>query len=166
MEFKGRNRNKEKRSVIDRDVLSINCRDCGRVPDPASAECIRCIVAEIKSNGCASRIRLRTGSDIEISGPAAEMLCELSFTDGLSASMKTCGKRKCRSCGYSPERILGIARESFPVPDFAGARGRLMSFRPNDELCGICVQRTYRSLDQAELSMSELSDRISSFVKG
>lgn len=166
MESKDRGKKKEKGSVMDRDVLGINCRDCGRVPDPASAECIRCIVAEIRTHGCASRIRLRTGSDIEISGPAAEMLCELSFVDGLSSSIKTGGKRKCRSCNYSPEKILGIARESFPVPDFGGARGRLMSFRPTDELCGICVQRTYRSLDQAELSMSELSEKISSFAKG
>ncbi len=165
MESKGRDKKKEERSVMDRDVLNINCRICGRVADPAAAECIKCIVTEIKSRGCASRIRLRSGSDIEISGSAAEMLCELSFVDGLSVDMKTGGKMKCKSCGYSPEKILGIARGSFPVPDFAGARSRLMSFKSGDELCGICIQRTYRSLDQAELSVSELSEKISSLVR-
>lgn len=151
---------------MDCDVLSINCRSCGNIPDPASTECIRCIVSEIKSKGCSSRIRLRTGNDIEISGSAAEMLCEFSSVDSLSSTVKAGGKRKCKSCKYSPDKILNFARAAFPVPDFAGARGKLMSFRPADEICGICIQRTYRALDQAELSMSELSGKIASLSGG
>lgn len=166
MKSKGRDKKKENRSVMDCDVLSINCRSCGNIPNPASSECIKCIVTEVKSKGCSSRIRLRTGNDIEISGPAAEMLCELSFVDGLSSSVKTVKGRKCKGCNYSPEKILGVARAAFPVPDFAGARGRLMSFRSADEICGICIQRTYRTLDQAELSMSELSEKITSLFGG
>lgn len=163
MKSKGRDKKSEDRSAMDCDVLSINCRSCGNIPDPATPECMKCIVTEIKSKGCSSRIRLRTGNDIEISGPAAEMLCELSFADNLSSPVKNVGGRKCRSCNYAPEKILNVARAAFPIPDFAGARGRLMSFRPGNEICGICVQRTYRTLDQAELSMSELSGKIISF---
>lgn len=166
MESKGRKKREEAGSVIDRDVLSIVCRNCIQIPDPASAECIRCMVTEIKTQGCVSKIRLRTGRDIEISGSAAEALCELSLVDCLSSSIKTGGKRKCKSCNYSPERILRIAQESFPVPDFGRARSQLMSFRTEDEICGICIQRTYRTLDQAELSMSKLSKKVSLFTEG
>ena len=148
-------------SKIDEDVLSIDCRDCGRIPDAACAECIRCIVTEMKKHGCVERIRMRTGRDIEVSGPAAEIICELLFIDKSSSAIRTKKKGKCRSCNYSGDRIIDIAWESFPSPDFAGARGKLMSFKTGRNVCDVCVQKTYRALDQAELSISELSQKAS-----
>ena len=105
---------------------------------------------------------MRTGRDIEISGPAAELLCELSFVDRSSSAVNTVKRGRCRACRYSEDRIMDIAWETFPEPDFAGARGRLMTFRTGNGVCDVCIQRTYRALDQAELSMSEISRRASS----
>ncbi|MDN5357717.1 MAG: hypothetical protein PWR17_886 [Candidatus Methanomethylophilaceae archaeon] len=154
------------RSKIDGDVLSIDCRDCGNVPDAGSAECIRCIVSNISENGCAARIRLRTGRDLEISGPAAEILCKLSFIDKSASSIGGSRTHRCRSCHYSCDKIVSIAWSSFPTPDFSGARGKLMSFRTANNICDVCIQKTYRVLDQAELSVSEISKRTSAMAGG
>lgn len=159
-----RKKERSVKSEIDCDVLSINCRECGHIPDPACAECVRCIVTEIGKHGCVERIRMRTGKDIEISGAAVELLCELSFVDTSSAVHKT-RKGRCRTCGYSEDRIMRIAWETFPEPDFVGARGRLMTFRTGNSVCDVCIHRTYRALDQAELSMSEISRKASSFAE-
>lgn len=158
---KGKNKKNQVISKIDKDVLSIDCRDCGRIPDAACAECIKCIVTEMKKHGCVERVRMRTGRDIEISGPVTEILSELTFIDRSSSAIRNKKKGKCRSCNYSGDKIIDIAWESFPSPDFAGARGKLMSFKTKETLCDICVQRTYRALDQAELSISELSKKVS-----
>ncbi|MDD2410627.1 MAG: hypothetical protein PHV81_03000 [Candidatus Methanomethylophilaceae archaeon] len=163
---KGNRKNGAAGSEIEGDVLSIDCRDCGKIPDPGSAECIRCIVSRISENGCAVRIRLRTGRDTEISGPAAEVLCELSFIDRSASSVGVRKMRRCGSCRYSCDRVVGIAWGAFPSPDFAGARGKLMSFRPSNSVCEVCVQKTYRALDQAELSISEVSKRVSAMADG
>lgn len=154
-----KNKKNHVKSEIDGDVLSIDCRDCGRIPDAACAECIRCIITEMKKHGYVERVRMRTGRDIEISGPAAEILCELSFIDKSSSVIRTKKKGRCKSCNYSGDRIIDIAWKSFPVPDFAGARGKLMSFKTGRNVCDICVQKTYRALDQAELTISELSEK-------
>ncbi|MGE0015375.1 MAG: hypothetical protein AB7S83_04240 [Candidatus Methanomethylophilaceae archaeon] len=167
---RGKKKKNRKNSVagakIDGDVLSIDCQDCRKVPDAGSAECIRCIVSKVSENGCASRIRLRTGRDTEISGPAAEVLCELSFIDRSTSSVGGGPMRRCGSCRHSCDRIVGIAWSAFPAPDFAGARGKLMSFRPSNGVCEVCVQKTYRALDQAELSISEISKRVSAMADG
>lgn len=162
---KGNRKNGAEEAKIDGDVLSIDCRECGKVPDAGSGECIRCIVSEISVNGCAARIRLRTGRDTEISGPAAEILCELSFIDRSASSVGGRPMRRCGSCRHSCDRIVGIAWSAFPAPDFAGARGKLMSFRPSNGVCEVCVQKTYRALDQAELSISEISKRVSAMAE-
>ena len=156
-------RNKGSRPISkkDGDVLSIDCRDCGRIPDAACAECIKCIVTEMNEHGYVARVRMRTGRDIEISGPAAEILCELSFIDKSSSAIRIKKKGRCKSCNYSGDKIVDIAWESFPSPDFAGARGKLMSFKTGKNVCEICVQKTYRALDQAELSISEISEKVS-----
>lgn len=44
-----KNKKNHVKSEIDGDVLSIDCRDCGRIPDAACAECIRCIITEMKN---------------------------------------------------------------------------------------------------------------------
>ncbi len=167
--MKPKNRKSKKnqvRSKIDEDVLSIDCRECGRIPDASCAECIRCIITEMKKHGCVERVRMRTGRDIEVSGPVVEILCELTFIDKSSSAIRTKKKGRCRSCNYSGDKIIEIAWESFPSPDFAGARGKLMSFKTGRNVCDICVQKTYRALDQAELSISELSDKASLLSNG
>lgn len=153
-------------SEIDGDVLSIDCRGCGKIPDAGSAECIRCIVSNISDKGCVARVRLRTGRDMEISGPAVEILCKLSFIDRSASSVDNNRAHRCRSCHYSYDRIVGIAWSSFPTPDFSGARGKLMSFRAANNVCDVCIQKTYRALDQAELSVSEISKRTSAMAGG
>ena len=167
MEHKNRkNKKNQVRSKIDEDVLSIDCRDCGRIPDAACSECIRCIVTEMKKHGCVERVRMRTGRDIEISGSVVEILCELTFIDKSSSVIRNKKKGRCRSCNYSSEKIIEIAWKSFPSPDFSGARGKLMSFKTGRNVCDICVQKTYRALDQAELSISEISEKASLLSNG
>lgn len=164
-----RKRSIKKRAVtseIDGDMLKIDCRSCGNIPDTGNIDCIRCIVSKISENGCAARIRLRTGRDLEISGRAAEILCELSFIDRSASSIEGNKSHKCRSCRYSCDKIVGIAWDSFPTPDFSGARGKLMSFRTTSNVCDVCIQRTYRALDQAELSISEISKKTAAAASG
>lgn len=158
-------KNAKNRITADEDIISIDCRGCGRIPDTGSKECISCIVDGISEHGCVSRIRLRTGKDIEISGTAAELFCELSLIYRSARSAVNEEKGRCRSCKYSCRRIAGLAWEKFPEPDFAGARGVLMTSRTSNKVCGICIQKTYRILDQAELSMGEFYRKIAG-IKG
>jgi hypothetical protein len=158
--FSGKDKKKTNRIVADGDMISIDCRGCGKIPDPGSSECISCIVKGISENGCASGIRLRTGKDMEISGKGAELFCELAliYRSGRSAVAEE--KGRCRTCKYSCRKISELAWEKFPEPDFAGARGLLMTSKASGKPCGVCIQKTYRILDQAELSMSEFSKKV------
>jgi len=149
-------------SELSEDVLSINCRRCGGVPEFRSPGCIRCVVRHIAQQGNAARIRLRTSKDMELFGPAAEILCELAvFHRSAPAGTGKGDGRGCSDCINSCQRIMEVAWSSFPEPDFDSARGRLASFRPTDGRCNSCIQRTYRALDQAEHGINNLKKKIS-----
>ncbi|MFA6952678.1 MAG: hypothetical protein WCQ23_06425 [Candidatus Methanomethylophilaceae archaeon] len=145
---------------VEDDVLCIDCRDCRAVPEIRSPDCIRCIVRCISQSGNAERIKLRTSRDLEISGPAAEILCELSFLDRTADNMNGHNKpRSCANCEYSCDRIFDIAWQGFPDPYFESARGKLMRFRAEDQMCSTCLQKTYRALDQAELGLKNIKKK-------
>ncbi|MCL1978591.1 MAG: hypothetical protein FWG60_00300 [Methanomassiliicoccaceae archaeon] len=147
---------------LSEDVLSINCRKCSKVPDFRSPNCLRCMIHHISLRGNAERIRLRTSKDIELFGPAAEALCELAVFYGSAAPIhKNKDGRSCSECANSCSKLMEIAWSGFPDPNFDSARGRLMSFRPTDSRCNICIQKTYRALDQAEFGINNLKKRIS-----
>ena len=142
------------------DVLSINCRRCEKVPDFRAPGCMKCIIRHISQQGSAGRIRLRTSRDLELFGPAADVLCELAVFYGFTSLGAGRGK-SCSDCANSCPRIMEIVWSGFPDPNFDSARGRLAAFRPADNGCAACVKRTYRALDQAEHGMNNLKKRIS-----
>jgi len=145
---------------IAEDVLSINCRNCSKVPDVRSPGCMRCIIFHISRNGNAERIRLRTSRDLELFGPATEILCEMAVFYGSVNTNKSNSGRSCSDCSNSHSKIMEILWSEFPNPNFDSARGRLMSFRPEDSRCNLCIQKTYRALDQAEHGMNNLKKKI------
>ncbi len=154
------------RAGLDGDTLMIDCNGCSHQPDLCSAVCIRCAVARISALGNADRIRLRAGRDLEVSGAAAEVLCDLASLDRLVRDARGRTGIRCGGCEYAGRRIIGEAWEGFPEPCFAGARERLMRFRAEDRRCAGCIQRTYRLLDQAERGLENIRRRTLSAGSG
>ena len=147
---------------LDEDVLSINCRKCKLAPDFRSPSCLKCIIQHISQQGNAERIRLRTSKDMEIFGPAAETLCELAvFYNSTALSSHKEEGRSCADCNNSGSKVMDAVWTGFPDPNFDTARGRLANFRPSDNKCLSCIQKTYRALDQAEHGVNNLKKRIS-----
>lgn len=137
---------------ITGNMLHIDCRDCGRMPDVGSPACVRCMVSAVSEKGSVDRIRLRSGKDTEISGAAAEVLCEMAFIErSMHSTSESSGMHGCRSCGFSCAEMLDTAWAGFPDPCFDDARAKLMVFRPQNRDCENCMQKTYRALEQAEL---------------
>lgn len=162
--FGGR-KTEESYASVEGDTLSIDCRNCMCVPEIRSAECIRCIVSAISEHGNAERIRLRTGRDLEISGPSAEILCELAFVDRSANTMNSSsGRRGCANCQFSCRNVFNVAWQGFPDPYFEAAREMLLSFRAEDQECASCMQRTYRALDQAELGLKNIKKKVSTLA--
>ncbi|MDR1690532.1 MAG: hypothetical protein LBR42_01640 [Candidatus Methanoplasma sp.] len=149
-------------SELADDVLCIDCKRCSTVPDVRSVNCLGCMMHHISQHGNAGRIRLRTGRDLELSGPAAEIICEMAALHGtMDSEFSGTGKRSCGDCMNSRSKIMGMIRSGFPEPNFDSARGRLASFRPSENECNSCIQRTYRALDQTELGLNNLKKKIS-----
>lgn len=147
---------------LEEEVLSINCRKCDMAPDFRSPNCLKCIIYHISQQGNAGRIRLRTSRDMELFGPAAEILCELSvFYRSTALDIRKGDGRPCADCGNSCSKIMSIVWSGFPDPSFDSARGRLATFHPSDGKCSACIQKTYRALDQAELGINNLKKKIS-----
>lgn len=147
---------------VDGDTLLIDCRKCPRPSEARSSECIRCIVTNVSLCGNAERIRLRTSKDTEISGPAAEILCDMAFVSrSARTSAGSFASRSCGSCGYSCDKIIDMAWSGFPEPYFDQARSKLMAFRPGERECELCLQKTYRSLDQAEQVFGGMRKKVS-----
>jgi len=146
---------------LTEDVLSINCRVCNKVPDIRSPGCLRCMVHHISQHGSAGRIRLRTSKDLELFGPAADALCDLAVFYRSAAVKNNSGGKSCSDCSNSCYMIMGAVWSGFPDLNFDSARGRLMSFRPADGRCNLCIQKTYRALDQAEHGINNLKKKIS-----
>jgi len=158
--------NKKKTEAVNAEftegVLSINCRVCTSVPDVRSPGCLRCIIQKISEQGNAERIRLRTSKDVEIFGSAADTLCELAALYGSTAiNVQKEENRACSNCNNSCSKIMDILWAGFPDLNFDSARGRLASFHPSDNKCNVCLQRTYRALEQAEHGMNNLKKKIS-----
>ena len=144
------------------DTLHIECRKCKRAPNIRSSECMGCMVDCITECGNADRIRLRTSRDLELSGQAAELLCELAgirmFAKSVHRGLKG---RNCAGCEHSCERVLASAWSGFPEPSFDTARNGLMKFSPSSPACSNCIQKSYRILDQTELNMGNFRKKVS-----
>ena len=143
------------------NVLSINCRKCSKVPDVRSPVCMKCMMHHISQHGNAERIRMRTSRDLELFGSAAETICELAVFYRMSAAGTNKGGRSCSDCSNSCSKIMEMIWSGFPDPNFDSARGRLAAFRPSESGCNVCIQRTYRAIDQAEYGINVLKKKIS-----
>ncbi len=149
------------RASIDGDILTIDCKGCGQNPDMGSPICIRCVTRSIVVHGNPERISLITGRNREYSGNVVEFLNEMAAIDRMASAIGTYSDSKCKGCENSCSYIFGIAWSTFPDPDFSNARAKLRMFEPTRPECNGCIQKTYRMLDQAELSFDKVSKKAS-----
>jgi hypothetical protein len=145
------------RELDSTGILRIDCHGCAQLPDVGSPMCVRCIVNAVAELGGADRIQLRTGKDTEISGVAAELLCDLASVNRVSLDGN--GDRRCAICSRAPQRVMAAAWTDFPDPSFAAAREGLYT-APGDGLgCAACLQRTHSALVMAERNMDRVKKK-------
>ncbi|MDR3282806.1 MAG: hypothetical protein LBS92_04255 [Candidatus Methanoplasma sp.] len=150
-----------KSELID-DALCIDCRGCVRAPEIRSNECVRCIVRHMADNGSASKVRMRTALDTELSGPAVDILGELASIYRSASSMKRSeDSRSCRTCDHSCKMVFSAAWAGFPDPYFDAARSSLARIKTTSSECTVCVKKTLRAIDQAELCLGKVKDAAS-----
>ena len=140
-------------------ILMIHCRECTAYPDAGSPACVRCITSSMSRVGTADRVQLKAGKDTEISGPAAEILCDMA---SLSRVMlpASAGPR-CASCARSPEKVMSSAWSDFPEPSFKAAADRLYTEPGDGPGCANCLQRTHSALMIAEANMERVRRKAS-----
>ncbi|MDR0524215.1 MAG: hypothetical protein LBG62_07355 [Candidatus Methanoplasma sp.] len=147
--------------------LRIDCRACARAPEARSNECIRCVVKAISGSGAAGKVVLRSRRDIEISGAALDILCDIAALDASAGSMPGQGSsRACSRCEYSRRRIFDMAWVGLPDPYFDEARSRLSGFSPRSEECAACARRTAWALDHAESGLDRIKKRAAGIASG
>lgn len=139
---------------IEGDALVIGCIDCDYTPIPGSRECFRCMVETMASAGSTSRIVLRAGKDLEISGKSSQMIRSISSLRRNSAPVREEG-RKCRNCNMSRNVVMDAVWDSFPDAGFSAARSMVDS-EPGDASCERCVRSTQRALEQLERDLEDV----------
>ena len=144
--------------------LVVSCRGCDQFPDAGSPTCIRCITSAISTEGVSDRIQLKAGKDTDISGQAAEVLCDLAQLR--RATLPTNGTRRCSACMRSPVRVMGDAWADFPDPSFAAACDRLYSLAGDGPECAACLQRTHSALRMAEDNMERVREKAARIASG
>ena len=150
---------------ITDDTLCINCRNCRSAPNVRSSECMKCMINNIAVQGNVDRIKLRTSKDMELSGQAVEILCDIASTRRYALMLhEHSHSRTCSGCDHSRRKILDLAWMGFPEPNFDTARNKLMTSNSSDPSCSLCIQKTYRTIDQAELGMENIKKKVSTEV--
>ncbi len=139
--------------------LNIYCKGCTQFPDPSAARCISCICEAIGACGTSEVIRLTGTREMELSGDAAEIFCDLAR---LCRPMAGITKRKCAGCPRSPEQIYDSVWSEFPDLSFAKACSRLYSDSGDGPECAGCLQRTYLTLTNCDAELKKIEDRIAS----
>ncbi|MBO4797283.1 MAG: hypothetical protein J5494_00680, partial [Candidatus Methanomethylophilaceae archaeon] len=143
-------------AVKDRSLI-INCSGCRFLPDPCTAECIRCMVSSMCRAGSADKVVLRTGRDTEISGYSGKTIKDAASVMRWSVSQEDL-RGKCKTCDFSRRRIMDIVWNSFPADTVSEARTRLSGKTPQGKECEICVLRTRRALEQIESGLEAIID--------
>lgn len=136
------------------DALIISCMDCDLAPEPATKECMKCIVDRMSESGGAKRIVLRTGKDIEISGASGQMIRNISSMKRCSGSLVR-NKGRCKRCPSSRDRAMEALWNDFPYPNYSAARGCLGDSGPY-EMCDRCIASTQRTISQIESDLDEM----------
>lgn len=136
------------------DALVIGCLDCDYAPEPASKECLKCIVDRMSKSGGAKRIVLRTGKDIEISGLSGQIIRSISSMKRCSCSVVR-NKGRCKRCPSSRDKAMEALWNDFPYPNYSAARGCLEESGPYD-VCERCIASTQRTIMQIESDLEEI----------
>ena len=135
-------------------TVRIDCRKCSMVPNAGSPVCVRCMMDVLYEHGGTERIQLRSGKDTEISGRAAELLCDMALL-GRDIRPVPSGKM-CDGCKRECNRLLRAAWREFPEPAFSAARSELVPVSSDRPECTECMRRTSAALDAAEQNMEEM----------
>lgn len=139
-------------------TLNIDCKACGREPDPRTNECIRCISAAVSAEGAGDRIILHKIRDMQITGDAAELICDLSSV--MSAPVRDPDDRQCSDCPRRPSEIMEELWSGFPNPKFSECASKVWVGPGEDPECVICLQRTSMHIRNAEKGMSAIRERV------
>ena len=138
------------------DALIIDCRSCTYAPEPGSSECFRCMVDSMSCSGGSSRIILRAGKDIEVSGRSGDTIRKLASLKRWSIPIQECA-RECRRCDLSRKVIISSLWEEFPNMDFGSAMESLDTTGRN-EGCSVCLRSTRRALEQLQSDIDSVND--------
>ena len=153
-------RNSETAACNEGNALVILCKDCEYTPEPASRECLRCMVERMSELGGSDRIILRTGKDVEISGRSGNLIRNLSSLRRWSMPAESTGYR-CRRCNCSRSSVMRDLWDEFPEMGFPD-----MKYRLNQEgLDGDCRECIRSSIIAVEQLQSDI-DRIVSGMSG
>ncbi len=137
----------------------INCSGCIYAPDPGTAECIRCMVSTMCTTGSSDRIVLRTGKDIEISGNSGKIIKDTASVMRWSFPQEE-DKGRCRMCELSRKKVMGEVWKSFPDDAIVSAEASLEGKHPQGKDCDMCILRTRRALEQIDMGLKEISERM------
>lgn len=163
--IRSKDRKTSGQSYLDKtlSILHINCRGCERYTDCCSPDCISCMCEAIAKNGTAEKIRLESAKDTEISGRAAELVCDLARINRPLILMPK--GRKCAKCPRHPEAIISSTWAEFPDPHFRNACSRLYSDRNDGPECAVCLQKTYTALNSADAEMERIRTKVTDLAE-
>lgn len=141
--------------------ISVSCKNCTQYPDPASTKCICCICEAVSVCGATDTIRLSGVKDMEISGDAAEIFCDLAR---LCKPIANDQKRKCVRCPRSPQAIYDSVWSEFPDMSFAKACSRIYTDSRDGPECAGCLQKTYITLSNCDVEMKRIHEKVALMV--
>jgi len=148
----------ETKPFYEGDALVIGCHGCRYSPDPASDECLTCMVDSMsRMSGC-ERIILRTGKDIEISGKSGNTVRRIASIKRWSVPM-TSSSFKCRKCGRSRAAVMDRIWKRFPELDFDNIY-TMLDTKPPEPECSKCLKATRKAVEQMESDLESVRKSI------
>ncbi len=144
---------------MDGNAMVIDCLGCGFTPEPASKECLRCMVNNMSELGGAERIILRTGKDIEISGKTTNVIRNISSLRRWSLPPENDAFR-CKRCNVSRAVVMNDLWDEFPELPFADMMSRLDQEGQNEE-CSDCIRSSIIALEQLQSDIDRIVGNMS-----
>lgn len=147
--------NKDTRASSSDGAMVVDCRGCDVSPVPGSDECTGCMVREMCSLGGHDRVIMRTGRDIELSGPACRAVKDASSLRRWSMPPSP-PKGRCYKCGTSRYRVMERAWATFPEDGIGFAKAMLDDDGNKNDECEKCRESTRRALDLLERRLEQI----------
>lgn len=123
-------------------ALRIDCRGCMNEPDLGDVGCMRCVCGMIRDFGEPERIFLRTGTEMEYSGEAVNILREISDVFCRSSAGRT--GRKCSQCILSKDSLESEKWADFSIENIDSIIDSLQSVYVECSRCGECTADAVR----------------------